>query len=470
MKISYSLLFIFSILNLLYLCIAPSLIAHNDLAWHLATGESILKSGEILSKNHWSFTATDFEYFKPSWAWDVLSFKLFNYGGFKSLAIYTIVTGLSISLFIFLSCLQNKSSFFYSKILTLFACVTYPYYVKAPDIFLSASPQIITLLFIIITHFILLRGRNLWILIPVFISWPNLHGGFLAGFVVISFFGLNAFINHEYKYFRKIFSIALLCLLSTLLNPYGLELYEYLFLLSLNFHRIYVSEWQSYLSIIDQKNTLFSSLYIVVFLYSELKTKISKSNLSLRLMNWFWLGLGLYQIRYLTVFFICSCANIAKNLSTRHKSIEFPKTVYLLCSLIIFVYTFTYKKDLKFELNNKQHAISEINFINKTTRETKVLNHWNYGSSIIFHTSDNIKLFVDGRASTAYPDNVLKDFFKISNKKFSKLDWSNILNTYEPDLILWPKIDLNLKNFLTHETNWAIVYQGEAANIYKQAK
>ena len=43
----------------------------------------------------------------------------------------------------------------------------------------------------------------------------------------------------------------------------------------------------------------------------------------------------------------------------------------------------------------------------------RLLNHWNVGGILIFFTRGSVPVFVDGRAATAYPDDLLRDYFKL---------------------------------------------------------
>ena len=44
----------------------------------------------------------------------------------------------------------------------------------------------------------------------------------------------------------------------------------------------------------------------------------------------------------------------------------------------------------------------------------RLLNHWNYGGLLIYYTRGAVPLFVDGRASTVYPDGLLRDYFTLT--------------------------------------------------------
>lgn len=127
-----------------------------------------------------------------------------------------------------------------------------------------ARPNLFTLLFVMATYricILLHEGRcrfrtTLWI-IPLFAIWANVHGGFLAGFtllgatlaveIVLAFLSTDCEARASAR--RRARCVLLLsgaAFLATLLNPYGLSLYRWLFqLLGDPFFMDLHQEWKS---------------------------------------------------------------------------------------------------------------------------------------------------------------------------------------------------------------------------------
>jgi hypothetical protein len=96
----------------------------------------------------------------------------------------------------------------------------------------------------------------------------------------------------------------------------------------------------------------------------------------------------------------------------------------------------------------------------------RLLNHWNYGGILIFRTRDAIPVFVDGRASTAYPDGLLRDYFKLVQAEFDETAWDTVLEKYQIDTVLWVKAHEELRRFLVGKKGWKEAYAGSYASIY----
>ena len=93
-------------------------------------------------------------------------------------------------------------------------------------------------------------------------------------------------------------------------------------------------------------------------------------------------------------------------------------------------------------------------------------NHWNYGGILIFRNRGAIPVFVDGRSSTAYPDDLLRDYFKLGQLEVNETAWDMVLEKYQIDTVLWVKAHEELRRFLVAKRGWKEAYTGLYASIY----
>jgi hypothetical protein len=96
----------------------------------------------------------------------------------------------------------------------------------------------------------------------------------------------------------------------------------------------------------------------------------------------------------------------------------------------------------------------------------RLLNHWNVGGILIFLTRGAIPLFVDGRAATAYPDALLRDYFKLPELEINETAWDTVLDKYQIDTVLWVKAHEELRRFLVGKRGWKEEYAGLYESIY----
>jgi hypothetical protein len=96
----------------------------------------------------------------------------------------------------------------------------------------------------------------------------------------------------------------------------------------------------------------------------------------------------------------------------------------------------------------------------------RILNHWNVGGLLIFRTQGTVPVFVDGRAATAYPDELLRDYFKLVDWEIDEAAWDAALAKYRIDTVLWVKAHQQLRRFLVEKRGWKEQYAGAYESIY----
>jgi hypothetical protein len=75
-------------------------------------------------------------------------------------------------------------------------------------------------------------------------------------------------------------------------------------------------------------------------------------------------------------------------------------------------------------------------------------------------------VFVDGRGATAYPDDLLRDYFRLAEWEVDETAWDTVLEKYQIDTVLWVKAHEELRRFLVGKKGWKEAYAGSYASIY----
>ena len=96
----------------------------------------------------------------------------------------------------------------------------------------------------------------------------------------------------------------------------------------------------------------------------------------------------------------------------------------------------------------------------------RLLNHWNVGGLLIFRTKGTVPVFVDGRAATAYPDDLLRDYFSLAHWDVDERAWASVLEKYQIDAVLWVKDHEQLRRFLVDNRGWKEEYAGAHETVY----
>jgi hypothetical protein len=466
-------LFLISVACVYYLSNADLLLGHYDLGWHLAAGDLIRQRGDIPFQDPWSFTLADRQWYNLSWLWDVMASVLYQYAGFGGLVLSVVGCGGLIVGYLTSLCLSRGASVVAVGAAVFFGCVLYPSFVTPPNIYLAASPNTATMLFAVVFYGECLRRTRLLLLPPLMVLWVNLHGGFPLGFAIVGLFGGIALLKRDWAGFR-IYSLAAGgCAAAVFVNPLGWHIYDGVSATLGHFVQANITEWMSYYDNMTLPGCIPGIVYVVLFIALELSDpKGRRIPVESRLLSWLFLGLGLYQFRYLSFFFLFSTVPLALHIDRwlpkqlLNDDFEIRKALLAAgligaCALPV---TFMHMRSA-FALP-QMLSQADADYLTAHFSHTRLLNHWNTGGLLIFRTEGKVPVFVDGRAATAYPDDLLHDYFSLVEREIDEAAWDRVIAKYRIDTILWVKAYQPLRDFLVGKRGWKEQYSGEYESVY----
>jgi hypothetical protein len=464
--------FLISFACMYYFAGAPLLLGHNDLGWHLAAGDLIRDRGSVPLHDPWSFTAEGRQWFNLSWLWDVAASVIFQYASFGGLTLFIVACGAAIVGYLTSVCLSSGASAIAVCISVLSACLLYPAFASYPTIYLAASPNIATTLFSIIFYGeCLKRTRCVFLLPPIMVLWANLHGGFLLGLLIVGVFCGVALLRRDWVNFRIYSLVGSGCFVATLINPLGWHIYEGLTTVLGHFSQAYVAEWQPYYRNITVPGSVPSIVYILIFIALELRYR-GFFLLEPRLLSWLLLFLGLYQFRYMSFFFLFSTVPLALHLDrllpTQPNNSRVGRPLLTAGIVAACALPLVYMHDDSALGLPQMLSEQDVLYLQTHFPHARLLNLWNYGEILIFYNRGKIPVFVDGRAGTAYPDDLLRDYFKLQmgRSEVDETAWDAVLEKYQIDTVLWPKAHEELRRLLAGKRGWKEAYTGLYASIY----
>lgn len=464
-------IFLIAFASMYYLSNGPILLGHLDLGWHLAAGDLIRDHGNIPFQDPWSFTLGDRQWYNLSWLWDVIASVLFQYTGLTGLTLSVVACGAVIAGYLTSITLSSGASTLAVCIAVLSACLLYPAFATAPNSYLTVSPNTSTMLFCVIFYAECLK-RTRWFLLPVMmVLWANLHGGFMLGLPIIGIFGAVSVLRRDWAGL-KIYSFAAAgCLVAIIINPLGWHIYGGVATTLGHFVQEHITEWRSYRQNITIPGSIPGVICMVMFAAFELRHRASSpAPLESRMLSWLFLFLGFYQYRFMSFFFIFSTVPLALQIDRLlPKQLNDLKVQTALlaagtigtCALPL---TLVYVKPALAlpQLLSKQDAL----YLQTHFPRARLLNHWNVGGLLIFYTRGAVPLFVDGRAATAYPDELLRDYISLVKWEIDETVWDTVLDKYKIDTVLWVKVHEPLRRYLVDKRGWTEAYAGTDEAIY----
>jgi hypothetical protein len=465
-------IFLISFACVYYLSNASLLLGHYDLGWHLAAGDLIRERGSIPFQDPWAFTLGDKQWYNLSWLWDVIASVVFQYAGFSGLTLSVVACGAVIVGYLTSLCLNGGASAPAVCISVFSASVLYPAFVTPPNIYLAASPNTATMLFSVIFFGECLKKTRCLLLPAMMVLWTNLHGGFVLGFLIIGLFGAVALLRRDWANFKLYSLVGAGCFIAIFVNPLGFHIYDGVTATLGHFVQANITEWQSYFHNVTMPGSIPGIIYIAIFVAFELFYQTSGPvPVEARLLSWLFLCLGFYQYRYMSFFFLFSTVPIAFHLDQllpkQLKNFKVQKSLLAAgivgaCALPLTFMQMRPALALPDELLSEQDA----RYLGANFSHARILNHWNVGGILIFRTHGTVPVFIDGRAATAYPDGMLRDYLKLVKWDIDEAAWEIILEKYKIDAVLWPTVHDVLKRFLVDKRGWKEQYVGSHESLY----
>ncbi len=212
-------------------------------------------------------------------------------------------------------------------------------------------------------------------------------------------------------------------------------------------------------------------LFMLIFAALELRYAVSSAvPLEARLLGWLFLFLGLYQFRYISFFFLFATVPLALHidrlLPKQLNDLKIQGALLVAGMLAVCALPWTYLRVAPGFGFPQLLSEQDARYLQTHFPHARLLNHWNVGGLLIFFDRGSVPLFVDGRAATAYPDDLLRDYFKLAQWDVDEAAWDAVLEKYRIDTVLWVRAHDELRRFLVDKRGWKEAYDGEYETIY----
>ncbi len=460
-----------------YAAVSGYFLFHVDIGWHLATGDLILDTHTIPATDPWSYNSHGTPWYNIAWLWDVIASALFKGFGGMGLLVLTLSVGVATMGLLATLAMRIGAQPVVTLVLAAFIGATFPFY-EPPDIFLAAAPQQMTLLFsawllLLLWNFQNKRGRGSYLAISLlFMVWGNMHAGFIIGHVMLAAMGVAALLKGDKPLAGKTAILLALSAAAVLVNPYGLHIIDGMRGTLGHVFQSHVSEWQPMYK--PSINLLFlapSLIYSVIFLAALAQKRLWKNSspflIALAVISVLLLVKGILALRYFSLFLLVSLPITARGVSSwlPEKTEQEPRWPYPLPTLLVIALVtlgiLRVQNPAPIGMSDIRNPKPEIDFILQHYPNARILNHWNFGSFLIFETRGKLQPFIDGRMGTAYPDEVFVDFKAL----YATHEWDDIIQKYHIDLVLWPHMDSEMLAWFDRHPRWKPVFTGNLAVV-----
>lgn len=476
----------------------------SDILWSVAIGKWIDLNHSFPVVDSFSWTINGKEWMTHEWAYSFLAYKFNHLFGSLGIYIITLIPIVLTIYFLYLMATRYDENKSYAYILVFTIGVVLLYLLALPF-----RAYIYALLFITLLIYLLYfkdEGNLDYILYALlFMLWANFQVSVFIGLVVLVAEMTKQFVLYPPKRLRTL-TITAICLVSTLVNPYGYKLWTYfVFVMStMDVTKSSIAEWQAadfnepwvlliyvgtavfmlFLQFNNAKKSAVGSIKAVNTVIEEpaqdekrkifeaygnlihwLKGFLTREN-CLIIGYWIFYIYALYSVRMFVFSLIFWTINVCYFVGKSRRFHFKHSTYYLYLVLFVVMFLanwasadfmikdiFTAKKDIS--------PVDEVIFLKENPVYSQHLfNEYIFGGYLILN---DIPVFIDARSDSYIKFGIQQKYMDITGLKEDPqvlLDELGVENLLITDGTLKKYIDINPK--------WKLVYGGPTAFIYSR--
>lgn len=489
---------IFSVIMLLIFIMAARTPVDNDLWWHLRIGEASWVSGHPILIDQFSFTKFGAVWTNHEWLSQIALYGLYRMGGFLAIgAVVALLASTSLAVVYFQ---MREPPLLKAFILVLAAAVAAPVWVPRAEL---ASLVLLAAVGYLLYLYKWRQKDRLWLFIPLFILWSNLHGGYVlglllsgamvAGEILNNFLGFKGPEILTVKRILRLLGWIIIAGLAVLINPNGIRMWLAPFqTVGISALQNYIVEWASpdFHQLFQQPfiwmviallasiglsqrrfdGTDLASLAIFIYLSLEARRNFGPFSIvaSPILGRYLWPAITEWverikptitrMIERINPKGILSIPNSDGFVTGKVKLINYGLVSFLVAASILRLFIGTLPSQVT-AAEIQSEPVGAVSWIQANHPKGELLNSYNWGGYLLWALRD-YPVFVDGRTDL-YSDEIINQWLQVVNVENG---WQTVLDKWDINLILiepnWP-IGKVLPFF-----GWKILYQDDSSILF----
>jgi hypothetical protein len=335
------------------------------------------------------------------------------------------------------------------------------------------------------------RHGRLWLAVPMFALWANLHGGFFVGLVAMGLYTVvrGAQESAENRGTRRAVRLAALTsasTLATLINPYGLRDWTVIAGVIRNpFTLVYVPEFHSmFMRIADlyrQQVPLFTfvfALAIMAALFATFALTPRSDDLALFAVATLITAAALCAERNTALAVIACCIPLCRHAGLlvdhlhRNQNVDMPthslltrpssQIVLALVAIVLVIHTGLLSNRLP---ASRVKPVGALAFMHEHGLHGNTLCAFAWADYLIWHDAPNSNIFIESLFEAYYPETVQDDYLAFEEGS-PRAD--EVLNAYPHDFILFPTQSPSSR-FMSSRSAWKLVYRDPVSSLFARA-
>lgn len=463
---------------LLYATRLTAMAGDSDTLWHLWTGKEILRLGHLPLTDSWSLTAHGYPWYNLSWAWDALLSKALEILTLPYLLIAAITLA-SLTIAITAYGVWRATG----HVIALFATLWCSSLLLTHGV--SLRPQLIS--YFCSAILLVLAERQLQsphilrtlAITALMILWANTHGGVILGLIILGFYAMEAWTETHRPHARHYTLILACAALACFATPYHIHMPAAI-ARTLGGELIgHIGEWRH----LDPRIEIIPTLYILILaglaFWQRHALRLIDGSLIILAV-----AMAILSIRHIPLLGILTALPFARALAAAcatHPAITARNESYTAdmhsAKSRLALFSIAAALWLSFLLPPMQQRVltmpkefsgpdmpwQAIAFVQTIFPDARLFNHYNYGGAIISFSQGRIKHFIDGRAETAFPSSVVRDYLTVATMEGN---WQSVLSRHKIDAVMLPASDPLAQWFASRDWIWKEAYRDAETVVY----
>lgn len=464
------------------------LLADGDTGWHIRTGDWILQTHSIPTRDSFSFTREGEPWYAWEWLSDVIFAGVHRYWGLAGVAALAGCVLALAALVVFRHMLWRGAN----ALVSLAALLVL---VSASSIHYLARPHIFTLLLLGASLWMVERDRRqpgwqVWLLVPVSAVWVNLHSGFFALPACLAVLAAGLAIEgwmeegqrrRSWRATRRYAALSAATAAASLVNPYGIGLHRHIWsYLTSDWIRNAVDEFQC--PKFRSENLLHFELLLLAALMLG-GCLVARKRVADALLVLVWAHLALGSVRHVPVFAIVAAPLVATEVSRlweRRAQRGTPRSLWRILwalgedqkpsfqrvsgwsvALVWGAILMTPAGKWPSDFPQNKFPVSMVRAESFRLKGGKVFTSDQWGDYLIYRNWPGQKVFIDGR-SDFYGREIGQDYLRLAE---GRPGWENLFHKYGFSAALIPR-EWPLAALLDRAAGWSRIRTDPLAVLF----
>lgn len=428
-----------------------------DVAWHIASGELIWQNLSIPKVDVWTYSA-DQVWYNLSYTWDAVIYLIYHHFGegalfwMQAFLFAVVILGVYIS-----SGLYGAFSMDVRNVVTgLSAMLIWD--------LLYLRPQILAYVLAMVAMYMLERRRKVGVFL-IMILWVNLHGSFIVMYTLVGSYLLKALHNKSWQEWKEWVSYAFVICIATIINPIGIGILPGILRTLDSVVINHISEWLPFWFGNDYGSSML--IAVLILLGGSIRNECP---IEWKISGIAWLLMSLLSQRSFGFFAVLGvpytcyalCDFIEKYPSRYPGNLDIVRSykiavVLLLCAISIRPFV---KLNLMSGSNIPRKAAL---YINEHCNGARVFNDYNIGGYLALLLKNNNKYFIDGRAGTAFSEELLEEYLKATR---GSDEIESLMKRHDADVAILNRGMMLKSNYVSFFSKWRKIYADETYTLY----